>query len=356
MWVQMSDQRDGGIAWTDETWNPIRGCSKVSQGCKNCYAETMAVRFSGPGLPYADVVTDGRWNGKVVMVPERLGDPLRWKRPRRIFVNSMSDLFHESLTDEQIAAVFGVMAAAPQHTFQVLTKRPERAATLLSRMSTGRCTQFGVHAGNRLPDIPWMHEQAFFGRNRHLGYASAATKFRWPLPNVWLGVSVEDQKTADERIRLLIQCSAAVRWVSAEPLLGAVEICNGRHQRWSTPTRTDGAGNAVEWTDPGESFVPLDWVVVGGESGTGARLMHPDWARSLRDQCKAAGVPFVFKQWGDWAPAQRLRDITPDPWKDTVDVRPGRKVTLDGAEMIRLGKLQAGRLLDGVLHDEYPPA
>ena len=284
----MTDQRNGGIAWTDTTWNPIRGCSKVSQGCKNCYAETMAVRFSGPGMPYADVITNGRWNGKAVMVPARMADPLRWQRPRLVFVNSMSDLFHESLTNEQIAAVFGVMASAPQHTFQVLTKRPERArewfawyegdsgagASALAAVYAAR--EHGVSVG-----WPVVH-------NREV------VETPWPLPNVWLGVSVEDQKTADERIPLLLQCPAEVRWLSAEPLLGPVSISN--HIPMLFPVR-DPMKHRTEWESVPVAFGPVvDWVVVGGESGAGYRPMELAWARSLRDECKAAEVPFFMKQ------------------------------------------------------------
>ncbi len=284
----MSDQRDGGISWTDETWNPIRGCSRVSEGCRNCYAEKVAGRFSGPGLPYEGLVTIGekgpRWNGTVRLVPEHLGDPLRWKRPRRVFVNSMSDLFHESLPFETIAAVFGVMAAAPQHTFQVLTKRPRRALEFFAwaeRENTGHvmanalCVQPASwpscvgEEGDGLIDHPGLN--------------------RWPLPNVWLGVSVEDQATANERIPLLLECPAAVRWVSAEPLLGPLDM--------SEASLSLGVGltDGSRWT--GTKPI-LDWIVVGGESGPGARPFDLAWARSVVAQCKTAGVPVFVKQLG----------------------------------------------------------
>ena len=198
-----------GISWTDATWNPIRGCSKVSAGCKNCYAEKVAARFSGPGQPYEGTVRDGRWNGQIRFVPEKLIEPLRWKRPRRIFVNSMSDLFHDGVPFEFIAAVFGVMAACPQHTFQVLTKRPERAVEFFA------WAQGNNHSH---PETTCLHY------SRAYTAAPANGVYRWPLPNVHIGVSVEDQETADARIPFLLQCPASVRFVSYEPALGPVDF------------------------------------------------------------------------------------------------------------------------------------
>ena len=210
----MSD--DSKIEWTNATWNPIRGCSRVSEGCRHCYAESVAARFSGPGLPYEGLVriASGKptgWNGVVRMVHEHLADPLRWKRPRRVFVNSMSDLFHESLTNEQIAAVFGVMAAAPRHTFQVLTKRSARMREWFAWVADhgARGARSACRASAALylvasPEVPGGDE--------------------WPLRNVWLGVSTENQAAADERIPELLRTPAAVRWISAEPLIGPVDL------------------------------------------------------------------------------------------------------------------------------------
>ena len=239
---------DTTIEWTNKTWNPIRGCSRVSEGCRNCYAERVAARFGGPGLPYEGLTTkDGRWNGKVVVVEEHLADPLRWKKPRRIFVNSMSDLFHENVSDETIDQIFSVMVQCPQHIFQVLTKRPERMQSYMESCQMGADDVGG----------------------------------RFPWDNVWLGVSVEDQKSADERIPHLLRTPAAVRWLSVEPMLGPVDLAK--------------AGWNFHDFDP-EFDVQIQWVVCGGESGAGARPMHPAWARSLRDQCVAAGTPFFMKQ------------------------------------------------------------
>jgi protein gp37 len=354
-----------GIEWTDATWNPVRGCSRVSEGCRNCYAERVAARFSGPGLAY-EGLTDkhGRWNATTRLVAEHLDDPLRWKRPRKIFVNSMSDLFHESLSDEQIAAVFGMMAAAPQHTFQVLTKRPAR---MLRFFQQGDPIESFLGAAKRAGvDVSFVPRD----------YSREA-----PLPNVWLGVSVEDQKAADERIPFLKQTPAAVRFLSMEPLLGDVRLkkhmfdldvarpgdcaaCGHGHGFTRCPNYGDVAPSChhTGCGCPGFRHTTgsgIDWVIAGGESGHGARPMHPEWARSLRDQCFAAGVPFFFKQWGEWAAVDQ-------PWaqespKECADNEQWLNLAggmgFHGEEvwrMRRVGKKLAGRLLDGVEHSAFP--
>ena len=283
------------IQWTEASWNPVRGCSRVSAGCQHCYAETQAARFSGPGQPYEGLIqiTSGgpRWNGAVKFVEEHLADPLRWKRPRRIFVNSMSDLFHEALTFEQIAAIFGVMAAARQHTFQVLTKRPARArewfAWVASRPFEGPPA---------IPDGPWdpMAVALGYARKADVELPRAPRTAAWPLPNVWLGVSVEDQKSAHERIPLLLGTPAAVRWVSYEPALGPVDFA-----RLAPPGFPHDTFDALRGVYRGGLEAPrLDWIVVGGESGPGARPFDVAWARSTVAACKAAGVPCFVKQVG----------------------------------------------------------
>lgn len=289
-----------GIEWTESTWNPVRGCSRVSQGCVNCYAERMAARLSKAGQPYHDL-TDrhGKWNGVMQLAPEHiLHAPLRWRKAQRIFVNSMSDLFHEKVADEWIDRIFAVMALTPWHTYQVLTKRPARMLAYLTEPARGHSGGLVWYAGEQLKPSPpprhWYH---------------APRSFSWPLPNVWLGVSVEDQAAADERVPLLLQTPAAVRFVSAEPLLGPVNLgrygwlsgcdscCNGdRCPRPPECTRFDRISCPVcKGTARG---INVDWVIVGGESGPGARPMDPSWARSIRDQCLAADIPFFFKQWG----------------------------------------------------------
>jgi len=277
-----------GIQWADATWNPLRGCSRVSEGCRNCYAEKVAARFSGPGQPYEGLATrsPARWTGKVRLVEEHLADPLRWTRPRRVFVNSMSDLFHERVPDEWIDRIFAVMALSPRHTFQVLTKRPERLNAYL------RC---GIGLYSRvLAAAEPLREQ--FTELNQIGISNPAAL---PLRNLWLGVSVEDQATADERIPLLLQTPAAVRFVSYEPALGPVDF-----------------GRALELS---ADLTPLfhvpprdhvDWIIVGGESGPGARPFDVAWARSTIAQCRAAGVPVFCKQLGTNA-----RDADPCEWR-----------------------------------------
>lgn len=279
------------IEWTEASWNPVRGCSIVSPGCTNCYAMRQAHRHAGAGGAYAHLtkMTKGGpvWTGRVRMVPDAYDAPLRWKKPRRIFVNSMSDLFHEGIDFEHIAALFGVMASAPQHTFQILTKRPQRAR------------EFFEWIGNDA-DGPAngciLHAREILGIRRYGLRREPDEEPPWPLSNVWIGVSVEDQKRADERIPLLLQTPAAVRWISAEPLLGPVDLCETFGMWWNSTMRCyEGTGSAF---NRGVGMGGLDWVVVGGESGPGARPFDIAWARSLRDQCKVAGVPFFLKQLG----------------------------------------------------------
>ncbi|MDE0109925.1 MAG: phage Gp37/Gp68 family protein [Bryobacterales bacterium] len=239
------------IEWTDATWNVVTGCSRVSRGCENCWAEREAARRLR-NHPSRQGLTDrnGRWTGKARFNEQWLDRPLRWRKPRKIFVAASGDLFHEDIPNHWLDRIFEVMALADIHVFQVLTKRPSRARKYLAGGARDRI----------LPKV----SRCF---NAH-GMAAR----EWPLSNVWIGTSVEDQPTADERLAALRQIEAAVLWVSIEPLLGPVEI--------------------------DEHLGDLDWVVVGGESGPGARSMDPSWARSLRNQCICARVPFFFKQWG----------------------------------------------------------
>lgn len=262
------------IEWTDETWNPVRGCTRVSPGCENCYAERQAIRMSGPGGSYEGLVRIGKkgpvWTGVVRFVPEQLEAPLRWRRPRRVFVNSMSDLFHESVTVQQIAAIFGIMAACPKHTFQILTKRPERAVRWFRWVD-----ELAGASAIGEPEHPWWRVLVCSLQAPFRGISSSRAPFSgatWPLENVHLLVSVEDQTRAKERIPLLFECPAAVRGVSYEPALGPVDF---------TP-----------W------LMGLDWVIVGGESGPGARPFDVRWARQTISACKAAQVPCFVKQLG----------------------------------------------------------
>lgn len=295
------------IEWTDATWNPVTGCSHVSEGCRFCYAERLAKRLHAMGRPgYTDLPwTHQNAERNIFLHPKLLDKPLHWKRPRLVFVNSMSDLFHEQVPFEFIARVFGVMKDAKQHTFQVLTKRPERMKEFML----------------------WLRH----GFDYQVSY---------PSPNVWLGVSVEDQRAADERIPLLIETPAAVRFLSCEPLLGPVDLSAGylSDHEWEHGT-------------PGG----VKWVIVGGESGPDARPMHPAWARAIRNQCDEAGVPFFMKQWGNWTP--NLAGIT-EYAQDVIRRENNRKnfhAFPDGLIMRRVGhKSDAGCLLDGRQRKEYP--
>jgi protein gp37 len=303
------------IEWTDATWNPITGCSVVSAGCKHCYAMKLAgtrlrTHPSRVGLT-RDTAAGPVWNGKVRFNGEWLDQPLRWKRPRRIFVCAHGDLFHESVPDEWIDRVLGIMALAKQHTFQVLTKRVARMHDYLIDVQVRN----GIGGADYPEDTP------------------IPKFFHFPLPNVWFGVSAENQETADERIPHLLQCPAAVRFVSAEPLLGQIDLrqaCAGH--RWRDSDGVECCGVTRN----------LDWVIAGGESGVGARPMHPAWARSLRDQCRNANVPFFFKQWGEFASVSE------------VDGTGAHHSFADGATVRRVGKKRAGRLLDGVEHNGMP--
>jgi protein gp37 len=286
--------QNSSIEWTEKTWNPIRGCSPVSPGCAHCYAESIARRFSGEAMPFEDVITDGRWNGRMKLLDHHAGDPLtaplRWKKPCRVFVNSMSDLFHENLPDEAIDRVFAVMALSPQHTFQILTKRAERMLRWFNETRNG-CSRQAFVAKETATIWETLPERERWRRFRNGAHAAGV----WPLPNVWLGVSVENQHFADERIPLLLRTPAAVRFISAEPLLGPIDLTGG-----DDPLKTwlRNGITALRGLLTDEWVPPLDWVIVGGESGPGARLFDYEWARSIIQQCKAATVPVFMKQVG----------------------------------------------------------
>ena len=369
------------IEWTEATWNPIAGCTVHSPGCTNCYAMRTAARLAtipATAPVYAGLTQPSKagpvWTGKIAVNESTMLAPLRRRKPTMYFVNSMSDLFHESVPDEVIDRVFAVMALCPRHTFQVLTKRSERMRWYLS--------------ADR-PTFVWR-------ATRDLGLTEIQRRNRMeshirrgvflPLPNVWLGVSVEDQKRADERIPDLLATPAAVRFLSCEPLLGPVDLT---HIEIPMGCRVD-VFDALAYdgeqgeADTAQGTATLDWVIVGGESGPGARPMHPDWARSLRDQCAAADVPFFFKQWGTWAPVCEMTEEQidachyPPPVRDPEASRRRRcdqcVLHIDGQRfdgeamyrrpafdqgsramtMMAIGKKAAGRTLDGLTHDAMP--
>lgn len=337
------------IEWTEETWNPVVGCTRVSVGCDHCYAAVMTRRLASMPATreiYEGLVNEGKghFNGTVRCLEDRLDIPLKWRKPRVVFVNSMSDLFHRSVPDSFILRVWNVMRRCPQHTFQILTKRGERMRRT----------------------VPWLYDVG-----------------EEPLPNVWLGVSVEGPDVLG-RIEDLRRTPAAVRFLSCEPLLADLgdldlkpeaEICpaceGGGTPEWairqhevvcsyySHDLLDDGRGGAQcnscgyvlpfcpECNETPGKFYPasIDWVIVGGESGPGARPMHPEWARGIRDQCVAAGVPFFFKQWGEWGPGYTGVGDHPKVKVRRLDA---------GFTVKRYGKKRAGRLLDGRVWDQMP--
>lgn len=343
----MSDKSN--IEWTDATWSPVIGCTKVSQGCKHCYAEReVETRWSKNPRS----IWYGRRFGDVLCRPEALsgpGTPCSWKKPRRIFVCPRADIFHEAVPNDFITAVFTIMSMCPRHTFQVLTKRAERMRRYLE--------------GNQLPG--------------------------WPFPNVWLGVSVEDQTSAADRVIELLETPAAVRWISAEPLLGPIDLtrlvlpddtgadiggwphCDAITAWLDAMTgevfSAERTGDVLRGAERSFRLPKVDWVVAGGESGPHARPMIPAWAEALRDQCAAAGVPFLHKQNGEWTLAE---DLPPDfallasQWALVANADGSYKTRIEGGwgcadlskhtVMGRVGIQKTGRLLDGVLHDAYP--
>jgi protein gp37 len=319
---------DTKIEWADKVWNPVTGCTKVSQGCKNCYAERLAKRFWGE-RKFSDV----RWH------EDRLNEPLKWKKPCRVFVNSMSDLFHPDLGDGYIAAAFQVMREASQHTFMILTKRPERMLAYMMKYP------------------------------------------REAASNIWLGVSVEDQKTADLRIPILLQTPAMIRFVSVEPMLGPVTLTDIRVNKDWVWDVLSGIQIKTAWEDYQFGCKKINWVICGGETGPGARPMHLWWARAIRNQCRDAKTPtpFFFKQWGEWHPQfdQRSEFVFNCPVCNCTDNDPcegGCYWVVDGDEndrcsrclsyqsfmwpdqsySYRAGKKRAGRILDGRTWEEFP--
>lgn len=356
------------------TWNPIVGCSVLTPGCTNCYAMREAARnerqiaATGGVSPYAGLTQTSKagpvWTGEVRLIEHALRKPLGWKKPRTIFVNSMGDLFHEQSRFEWLDQVFAIMALCPQHTFIVLTKRSDRMRLYITDATLERLA-------DAVPSGAWQvskHEAVarITGNPPAAAELCRAARPAWPLPNVWLGVSTEDQRRADERIPDLLQTPAAVRLISAEPLLGAIDLRGiGRAIELGKERCLDALRGELctgkPALDKGMHREPwsaqLDWVIAGGESGEGARPMHPDWARQLRNQCQAAQVPFFFKQWGAWAP----RGCTPGLWI-TADgelfgpcASSDARIDAQCLGVSRVGKATAGRMIDGRTHDDRPP-
>lgn len=325
------------IEWTDRTWNPITGCSWESRGCDNCYAARLAsTRMKSH--PSREGLTDGKgnFNGQVRFNKQWLEQPFRWKKPSRIFVCAHADLFHPAVPDGWIMMLLNVMYQCPSHTFQVLTKRPERMREFLDRWmdyaeedpspklargpeevrathKSGRGQLFAAYLdamleqeGGKIPDgaafppYDWMEGMRY-----------------WPLwpENVWFGVSAEDQPSADRRVAELVKIRGVTRWVSLEPLLAPVDMSPWVFDR-DREIRRLVNGPACLNRDQADASVgrPLDWVVVGGESGPNARPMNPEWARSLRDRCADSKVPFFFKQHGGATSKSGGRELDGEEW------------------------------------------
>lgn len=331
------------IEWTEGTWNPVTGCTKVSQGCKNCYAERIYERFHGHGS-----------FKQVICHKERLQQPFKIKKPSMIFVNSMSDLFHEAVSFDFIDEVFAVMMCCPQHIFQILTKRPKRMLEWFSWKNT-----IWKNEGMQGPER--IRYQAYHSWGKNIDYDSGNY---WPLKNVWIGVSCEDQKNANDRIHYLNMVPAAVKFISCEPLLGAIDF-------------EKAIGDSLKWHAGGLKNC-IGWVIAGGESGPHARPMHPDWVRSLHDQCAANNIPFFFKQWGEWAPVDTVDPTGDIIWlieKDGHLIERKKPIehicinhhgytskraddvickTEENQILYRFGKYISGNILDGKQYLEFP--
>ena len=316
-----------GISWTDSTWNPIRGCSRVSEGCRFCYAESVAYRFSGEGQPYEGLAvlqnSHASWTGKIDWIDEHWEDPLRWAKPRRIFVNSMSDLFHEQVPDNWIDDIFAVMQHAQSrgHIFQILTKRPKRMVEYLSNPA------LYLRLMSRVNYVR--------GRWPKISVTPFSDPKRFPLKNVWLGTSVENSKEK-HRIDTLREVPAAIRFLSFEPLLGSLGELN---------------------------LEGISWAITGGESGHHARPMLSHWVEAIREQCDAAGTVFYHKQNGEYVdagheefgklPKGEIRALRSDgtewdlkdmPYDENADVNTVKRV----------GRKRAGETLYGKIYHNFP--
>jgi protein gp37 len=349
----VADQRGGGIGWTDMTVNPgIYGCAEVSPACANCYAAKMAHRLSAAGVYPLGITTKRasgvHWSGVVVVdglekLSNNLVKNLPKQKPGRVFVTSMSDIGLDYVNDDTLTRIFSMFALHPHLTFQVLTKRPARLLRWLQQWKIDEAVASDAEHAARtylgLPHFVWDSrggDPAKYGVWTNGEDAARLRQRRvwpgWPLPNVWIGCTVEDQTRSDERIPHLLQIPARVLFLSCEPLLGPLDL-----ELLPYLPRVDGAG-------PGR----IGWVIAGGESGHRARATDPAWFRSLRDQCLGASVPFFFKQWGEWAPLRvaLTERAFPKSYRSTV--------LPSGEVMERFGRVPAGRLLDGVEWSQFP--
>ncbi len=344
-----------GLYW-DEAWSLVSGCTPVSPGCDNCWSATEThmrrnnpnekIRLRNDGLTEA-----GKFFGRIRLNRDFLDKPLRKKAPTTYAV--WNDLFHEDVPFTFVDEFLAVVALAKQHTIMVLTKRPERMQEYFNHWFTRHkvAVEISKHTG----------------RVSEFGCDRDACNYTYPLPNLWLGVTAENQEQADKRIPILLQIPAAVRWVSVEPMLEPMSLGHIQFDRHTSMNVLEGCGISLRshaQTVPNAFCEKLNWIVCGGESGPGARPMHPEWARNLRDQCQAAGVPYFFKQWGEWHPMEDYKDIPL-----SYHSKEFRVISLQGkdetkmpiiqmskgvAGMSRVGKKMAGRLFDGVEWSEFP--
>lgn len=372
----MDKEKRHKIVWTQATWNPAVGCVKISEGCRNCYAEKMACRLAAMGnVNYQRVINwtsdvsgldypgharkaagdcKGHWNGQAVFVPSALKIPLKMRSPRDIFTGSMTDLFHETLSFEQIAAVFGAMMLCPQHTFQILTKRPERRRRFFEWLGRGivgndyKETQerFGVTD----PAFICLDHFIYYAESRGFKpYFDKPISKSWPLPHVWQGITAENQEMLNKRWYDTACTPAALRFISYEPAIGALDTENVRFayedQQWRVNILT-GQAWCENSTSPSayvEDQPKADWIICGGESGACARAMDYRWAWDIQEQCERNKTPFMFKQWGRHLPAGQL------------DADGNMRLPLTAApKVMALGKKQAGRFLDGLVFNDIP--
>jgi protein gp37 len=308
------------IEWTHYTWNPVTGCTKISAGCRSCYAETMATRFWGNRK-----FTDVQMHLDRLQEPFELGYKLDGKK---VFVCDVSDLFHDKVMFDFIASVFSIIAAKPLTTFQILTKRPDRALEFY-QWATKNVDKVKTELKKTMPFLD----------------------LTFPPKNIWIGTSVENQEQADKRIPLLLQIPASVRFLSCEPLIGEVDLTH------IVKERKPGTLYTINCLD--NQFYPhqkINWVIAGGESGHMARPMHPDWVRSLRDQCQAANVPFFFKQWGNFIPFTEFisRGNGSSKYFENNIAGKFKHVVIHDKAYFKLGKSKSGNLLDGKQHLEFP--
>jgi len=367
------------MIWWTKSWNPVIGCSKCSTACENCYAEALHTQrhkalLAGKKMPpcYAEPFD------RVRFFPERLIEPLHWRKPQMIFVCNMGDLFHDAVMDSSfLDRIFAVMAMCPQHTFMLLTKRSDNQ---LKYITSEADTEH----------MAWLADKSL-GEDELAAHAPT-----WPLPNVWIGATIWDQASADRAVPILLSTPAAKRFVSVEPMLGPVDLgqwferidhcgaCGAESPAQVEdvcPECGSDAGLITTWgcaqaeryrtgeryseSPAGEEDLkgqPLDWIICGGETGPGARPMHPDWPRKLRDDCVAAGVPFFFKQWGEYSQRGGTGIVeahgsgAPNvAWPDGT-VRWGKSEDRggEGVRLARVGKAKAGRVLDGQEWSEVP--